>query len=83
MGFLIIFLFLTYQYRDTVTFFLSLLFKVNQFLSTTKEKVSTTNMSMMEVAMGFINVANEAMCRPIRALTQVVWVKKITKLVIY
>ena len=25
----------------------------------------------MEVAMGFINVANEAMCRPIRALTQV------------
>lgn len=24
-----------------------------------------------EVAMGFIHVANEAMCRPIRALTQV------------
>lgn len=24
-----------------------------------------------EVAMGFVRVANEAMCRPIRALTQV------------
>lgn len=28
------------------------------------------NMTEEEVAMGFINVANEAMCRPIRALTQ-------------
>lgn len=28
-------------------------------------------MSVDEVAMGFINVANETMCRPIRALTQV------------
>lgn len=26
--------------------------------------------SVDEVAMGFLNVANEAMCRPIRALTQ-------------
>lgn len=30
-----------------------------------------TEMSVEEVAMGFIRVANEAMCRPIRALTQV------------
>lgn len=29
------------------------------------------NLSVEEVAMGFIQVANEAMCRPIRALTQV------------
>ncbi|XP_064115344.1 5-oxoprolinase-like [Macrobrachium nipponense] len=29
-----------------------------------------TNLSVEEVAMGFIKVANEAMCRPIRALTQ-------------
>ncbi|KAG5268176.1 hypothetical protein AALO_G00209110 [Alosa alosa] len=29
-----------------------------------------TEMSVEEVAMGFIRVANEAMCRPIRALTQ-------------
>lgn len=27
-------------------------------------------MSLQEVAMGYIQVANEAMCRPIRALTQ-------------
>lgn len=33
--------------------------------------VSQTQMSVEEVAMGFIRVANEAMCRPIRALTQV------------
>lgn len=32
---------------------------------------SKSGMSMEEVAMGFIRVANEAMCRPIRALTQV------------
>lgn len=34
---------------------------------------STSGMSVEEVAMGFIRVANEAMCRPIRALTQVFW----------
>jgi len=28
-------------------------------------------MSIDEIAMGFIRVANETMCRPIRALTQV------------
>jgi N-methylhydantoinase A/oxoprolinase/acetone carboxylase beta subunit len=28
-------------------------------------------MTVEEVAMGFIKVANESMCRPIRALTQV------------
>lgn len=28
-------------------------------------------MSVADVALGFIDVANEAMCRPIRALTQV------------
>ena len=28
-------------------------------------------MTVEEVAMGFIRVANETMCRPIRALTQV------------
>jgi len=28
-------------------------------------------MTVEDVAMGFIRVANEAMCRPIRALTQV------------
>lgn len=28
-------------------------------------------MTVEEVAMGFVRVANETMCRPIRALTQV------------
>lgn len=28
-------------------------------------------MTIEEIAMGFIKVANESMCRPIRALTQV------------
>lgn len=37
---------------------------------------SASEMSVEEVAMGFIRVANEAMCRPIRALTQVFWVLK-------
>jgi len=31
-------------------------------------------MTVEEVAMGFVQVANEAMCRPIRALTQVEFV---------
>ena len=31
-------------------------------------------MSVEEVAMGFINVTNETMCRPIRAMTQVCFV---------
>lgn len=35
---------------------------INQF--------NKTSLSVQEVAMGFIRVANEAMCRPIRALTQ-------------
>ena len=30
-------------------------------------------MTVEEVAMGFVQIANEAMCRPIRALTQVVF----------
>lgn len=32
---------------------------------------SMSVMSVEDVVMGFIRVANEAMCRPIRALTQV------------
>lgn len=37
--------------------------EINEFLVDKK-------MSVEEVAMGFVRVANEAMCRPIRALTQ-------------
>eukprot|EP00118_Oscarella_pearsei_P010258 m.62328 g.62328 ORF g.62328 m.62328 type:complete len:1245 (+) comp35057_c0_seq3:36-3770(+) len=41
--------------------------QVNSFLSS---QDGGKHMSREEVAMGFLNVANEAMCRPIRALTQ-------------
>ncbi|KAK7879405.1 hypothetical protein WMY93_030741 [Mugilogobius chulae] len=44
---------------------------VNGFnLNNSKGASSNSEMSVEEVAMGFIRVANEAMCRPIRALTQ-------------
>lgn len=39
--------------------------QINKFLG------ANELMSIDEVAMGFIKVANETMCRPIRALTQV------------
>lgn len=39
-------------------------------LSTNPICVCQNELSLEEVAMGFIRVANEAMCRPIRALTQ-------------
>ncbi|XP_014213101.1 5-oxoprolinase [Copidosoma floridanum] len=42
---------------------------INQFLITEGGK-DGRRMSIEEVAMGFIRVANETMCRPIRALTQ-------------
>ena len=45
-----------------------LFLQVNQFSAETSQKVVHT---VEDVAMGFIKVANEAMCRPIRALTQV------------
>ena len=44
--------------------------QVNHFL-TEAEGETHKPMSILEVALGFIDVANEAMCRPIRALTQV------------
>ena len=36
-----------------------------------QDQPHTDSMSCYQVAMGFIDVANEMMCRPIRALTQV------------
>ena len=44
--------------------------QVNHFLAEVESGTSKL-MSNFEVALGFIDVANEAMCRPIRALTQV------------
>lgn len=43
--------------------------EVNNFL--TNGPCPASPLSLEEVAMGFVRVANEAMCRPIRALTQV------------
>lgn len=42
---------------------------VNEFLRS--QNAEAKAMTPEEVAEGFINVANEAMCRPIRSLTQV------------
>lgn len=43
--------------------------QVNNFVRL--QSGSSNLMTLEEVAMGFIRVANESMCRPIRALTQV------------
>lgn len=43
--------------------------EVNSFLAS--GPCPASQLSLEEVAMGFVRVANEAMCRPIRALTQV------------
>lgn len=42
---------------------------INQFLSTTDP--NTKVLTLQEVAIGYVSVANESMCRPIKALTQV------------
>ncbi|MGH0139413.1 UNVERIFIED_CONTAM: hypothetical protein FKN15_069299 [Acipenser sinensis] len=55
--------------EDALREFRLLTATVNHFLST-QPGASHSEMSVEEVAMGFIRVANEAMCRPIRALTQ-------------
>ncbi|XP_072388025.1 5-oxoprolinase isoform X1 [Diabrotica undecimpunctata] len=54
--------------EQTVTEFLKLANDINAFLQ--KDSKNKESMSIEEVAMGFVRVANEAMCRPIRALTQ-------------
>ncbi|KAI1888866.1 hypothetical protein AGOR_G00173180 [Albula goreensis] len=71
--------------EDTMKRFRQLTREINHFLSTGQSHAishrgahgnsghgqgSKAEMSVEEVAMGFIRVANEAMCRPIRALTQ-------------
>ncbi|XP_034950692.1 5-oxoprolinase [Chelonus insularis] len=53
----------------TLKAFKELTKQVNDYLSTL-ENAAKTEMTIEEVAMGLIKVANETMCRPIRALTQ-------------
>ncbi|KAM8966221.1 5-oxoprolinase [Pelodytes ibericus] len=53
---------------DTLRLFQELTSEINHFQSGRTEAGPT--LSIEDVAMGFIRVANEAMCRPIRSLTQ-------------
>ncbi|XP_037952130.1 5-oxoprolinase-like [Teleopsis dalmanni] len=55
------------DYLETKRNFEKLQVTINDYLATTEEK---NHMSIESIALGFIRVANEAMCRPIRALTQ-------------
>uniref|UniRef100_A0A0C9RU22 Oplah_2 protein n=2 Tax=Fopius arisanus TaxID=64838 RepID=A0A0C9RU22_9HYME len=55
----------------TLKSFQELTHSINDYLkSSSKLGERPEDMSLEEVAMGFLKVANEAMCRPIRALTQ-------------
>ncbi|CAH0550452.1 unnamed protein product [Brassicogethes aeneus] len=54
--------------KETLKEFEKLTKEINAFLS--GQEQNKKSMSIEEVAMGFVRVANEAMCRPIRALTQ-------------
>lgn len=55
------------DYQASKLAFEQMALQVNTFL---KEQDSGKQMTVDEVAYGFIKVANESMCRPIRALTQ-------------
>uniref|UniRef100_A0A182Q3G2 5-oxoprolinase n=1 Tax=Anopheles farauti TaxID=69004 RepID=A0A182Q3G2_9DIPT len=54
------------DYEATRSAFEALRREINEHLAASGE----TPLSLEQVAMGFVRVANEAMCRPIRALTQ-------------
>ncbi|XP_065911087.1 5-oxoprolinase-like isoform X2 [Dysidea avara] len=54
--------------ESTVKEFDKLTAEVNHFLQ--QQNPFNSEMNRLQVAMGFIQVANETMCRPIRALTQ-------------
>ena len=57
---------------ETIKHFEVLRAEVNAFLEG-QDGLRFTPMSLEEIAMGYVRVANEAMCCPIRALTQVIW----------
>ncbi|XP_061778000.1 5-oxoprolinase isoform X2 [Nerophis ophidion] len=66
--------------EETMTHFRQLTHEINHFLASNQSQAgansaknshnSQSEMTLEDVAIGFIRVANEAMCRPIRALTQ-------------
>ncbi len=55
--------------ESTLSAFSKLTQEINEFMSSSDSYEHKT-LSVEEVAMGFIRVANESMCRPIRAITQ-------------
>lgn len=58
----------------TINEFQKLTDSINEFLELNKDNCKNSKMNIEEVAMGFIRVANETMCRPIRALTEVCFI---------
>ena len=50
--------------------FICFLLQVNEFLASQEDGAKKDPLTVEQVAMGFITVANETMCRPIRALTE-------------
>ncbi|XP_015172875.1 PREDICTED: 5-oxoprolinase isoform X1 [Polistes dominula] len=54
----------------TMEAFEKLTYEINEYLINEGLRSESDKMTIEEVAMGFIKVANETMCRPIRALTQ-------------
>ncbi|KAG9464265.1 hypothetical protein GDO78_020225, partial [Eleutherodactylus coqui] len=60
--------------EDTIRMFKELTLEINQFQQ--GRPGGGASLSVEGVAMGFIRVANEAMCRPIRSLTQVMTDRK-------
>ncbi len=55
--------------ESTLSAFSKLTQEINEFISSSDSYEHKT-LSVEEVAMGFVRVANESMCRPIRAITQ-------------
>ncbi|XP_076333273.1 5-oxoprolinase [Tachypleus tridentatus] len=58
------------DHEKTTKSFQELTNEINTYLLSQSEHACKEPMTREEVAMGFIRVANETMCRPIRALTQ-------------
>lgn len=57
--------------------------QINKYLSESGRNVRRERMTIEEVAMGFIKVANETMCRPIRALTQVLLMTALVRSLVF
>jgi len=55
--------------ESTLSAFMKLTQEINEFIQSS-DSYERKMLSVEEVAMGFIRVANESMCRPIRAITQ-------------